>query len=77
MKHPIKILVALFLFVASAAAAALLVIRYMDVLQQQFEVFRELLFKRQGRLRDNPDAPADDFGADEDDEPDSDKGEAF
>jgi hypothetical protein len=58
-------------------AAALLVIRYMDVLQQQFEVFRELLFKRQGRLRDNPDSPADDFGADEDDESDADKDGAF
>ncbi|MDR0381093.1 MAG: hypothetical protein LBH86_03765 [Oscillospiraceae bacterium] len=77
MKHPIKILVALFLLAASAAAALLLVIRYMDVLQKQFEVLRELLFKRQGRLRDNPDTPTDVFDADEDDEPALDKSGAF
>ncbi|MDR0671459.1 MAG: hypothetical protein LBF64_04015 [Oscillospiraceae bacterium] len=76
MKHPIRILVTLFLLAASAAAAALLVIRYMDVLQKQFEVLRELLFKRQSRLRDNLDTP-DDFGVNEDDEPDFDKDGAF
>ncbi|MCL2747925.1 MAG: hypothetical protein FWE59_04640 [Oscillospiraceae bacterium] len=48
MKHPVKFFAVLFLVLAAVAAAILMTMRYMDVLQKQFDFLRGLLARRHG-----------------------------
>ena len=52
MKHPVKFLALLFLFLTAVTAAILMTIRYMDVLQKQFDFLRGLLARRNGAVCD-------------------------
>ena len=46
MKHPVKFFAILFLLITAVSAAILMTMRYMDVLQKQFDFLRGLLARR-------------------------------
>ena len=48
MKHPVRFFAVLFLVLTAVAAAILMTMRYMDVLQKQFDFLRGLLARKNG-----------------------------
>ena len=65
MKHPIRFFAVLFLVITAVAAAILMTIRYMDVLQRQFDFLRSLIARKNGTPRKGVDEGADDGVEDE------------
>ena len=49
MKHPFKFFAFLFLTAAAVATAVIMTLRYMDVLQKQFDFLRGQLSRRNGK----------------------------
>ena len=47
MKHPIKVFTILILVLTAVTAAVIMTMRYMDVLQRQFDFLRSLLARRE------------------------------
>ena len=67
MKHPFKIICLTLLILTAVAAAILMTMRYLDVLQKQFDFLRGLLARRGSGV---PVAHDSDFGEDFEDEDD-------
>ncbi len=53
MKSATKIIVIVGIAVAAIIGIVLVAVRYMDVIQRQFEVFRELINRRRGMVVDD------------------------
>jgi hypothetical protein len=70
MKHPAKLLAIVLLSLAAIAAVAFMAVRYMDVLQKQFEFLRGLLAKHRDGVHGCCDCLEDEDG-DEDNGEDS------
>ena len=67
MKHPFKFFALLILVSAALATAVVMTMRYMDVLQQQFDFLRGQLGRRKGPCDCDPDDEFDDDDDDDDD----------
>ncbi len=65
MKNPFKFLAVLVVTLAAIAAIAIMAVRYMDVLQRQFDFFKGLLARRRNGV---PDCCDDDYMDDLDDD---------
>ncbi len=78
MRNPMRVLVTVFVAIAAIAAVAFMAVRYMDVIQRQFELFRELIARRHNRNRsaedelamDESSVPFDDYSPDDEALPD-------
>ena len=70
MKHPVKFFAILFLVLAAVAAAILMTMRYMDVLQKQFDFLRGLLARRHSSSSRGGRALDDEYDDDDDDDDD-------
>jgi len=66
MKHPVRVFAILFLVLSAVATAIVMIIRYMDVLQDQFDFLRSLLMRRNNGISDIHDGEYDDEFDEED-----------
>ncbi len=52
MKHPVKVFAIVIVALAAIAAVAIVAVKYMDVLQRQFESFRDMVARWRSRIPD-------------------------
>ena len=77
MKHPFKFFAFLFFTLAALATAVIMTLRYMDVLQKQFDFLRGQLARRTGKTSEFDDLTEEFSDADEDEDEAEEESDSF